>query len=201
MIKAIIWDIGGVLAKMENPAALAEWEARLGLPIDQLVKIIFDQPLAEQALVGHVSEAEFWREVGRQVKVTEAEANRLKLDLFKSGVWDARLLAFIRSLKPDYKMGIISGAMSEAREQLREVINDELFEAILFSAEEGIQKPAPEIYQRALARLGVAAAEAIFVDDWLESVEAAQAVGLHAIHYTAGVDIYEEIRRLIDREN
>lgn len=98
-------------------------------------------------------------------------------------------------------MGIISGAMSEAREQLREVINDELFEAILFSAEEGIQKPAPDIYHRTLARLGVTAAEAIFVDDWLESVEAARAVGLHGIHYTAGIDIDEEIRRLIDREN
>jgi putative hydrolase of the HAD superfamily len=199
MIKALIWDIGGVLVKMENLAPHRHWENRLGLPAGRLAQIVSNNPLADRAFIGQVTEAEFWQDVGRQLKLSEEETARLKLDFYKAAVWDARLLAFIESLKPRYKIGIISGAMSEARQEVREHVNEELFEVMLFSAEEGIQKPAPEIYRRVLARLGIEAHEAIFIDDWLDSVEGARAVGLHAIHYTAGVDIYKEIERLIDQ--
>jgi HAD superfamily hydrolase (TIGR01509 family) len=98
-------------------------------------------------------------------------------------------------------MGIISGAMSDAREQVQEYVNYNSFDVIIFSAEEGIQKPDPVIYQQALSRLNVEAHEAIFIDDWLASVEGARRVGLHTIHYAEGIDIYEEIRQLIAQEN
>jgi HAD superfamily hydrolase (TIGR01509 family) len=201
MIKALIWDIGGVLVKLEDLTPHGHWENRLGLPAGQLAQVVFNNPLAGQALIGQVTETEFWQDVGRQLKLSEEETASLRLDFYKAAAWDASLLAFIKSLKPRYKMGIISGAMSDARQEVREHVSEDLFEVMLFSAEEGIQKPAPEIYRRALARLGVEAHEAIFIDDWLDSVEGARAVGLHAIHYTAGVDIYKEIERLLDQEH
>jgi HAD superfamily hydrolase (TIGR01509 family) len=72
---------------------------------------------------------------------------------------------------------------------------------MVFSAEEGIQKPDPDIYRRTLSRLDVEAQEAIFIDDWLESVEGARSVGLHGIHYAAGVDAKKEIERIIQQEH
>ena len=97
-------------------------------------------------------------------------------------------------------MGIISGAMSDARELVHAQGNAGLFDVMVFSAEEGIQKPDPVIYQRTLSRLEVEAQEAIFIDDWLESVEGARSVGLHGIHYVAGVVVRKEIDRIIQQE-
>jgi putative hydrolase of the HAD superfamily len=201
LIKAIIWDIGGVLGKMDNLTPIRNWEKRLGLPSEQLTNIIFNNPLAEQALIGKVTAEEFWQDIGKQLDLSIEEVEQLKGDFNKAGVWDTKLLAFIQSLKPSYKMGIISGAMSDARKQVQEYVNYSLFEVIIFSAEEGIQKPDPVIYQRALSRLNVEAHEAIFIDDWLASIEGARNVGLHTLHYTEGIDIYEEIRQLIAQES
>lgn len=201
MIKAIIWDIGGVLVKMENLTPHRHWEERLGLAAGQLAKTVFGNPIGDLAMIGQATPAEFWQDVGRQLALSGEELEQLRIDFHKAGVWNEKLFALIRSLKGQYKQGIISGAMADAREENQAYLSDDLFDVIVISAEEGIQKPDPDIYRRALARLGVEAHEAIFVDDWLASVEGARSVGLHAIHYTADIDIQEEIRRLIDQES
>lgn len=57
------------------------------------------------------------------------------------------------------------------------------FDAVLVSEQEGIRKPDPEIFRRALARLGVAADEALFVGDNPEAdIRGAQSVGMRTIY-------------------
>ncbi len=57
------------------------------------------------------------------------------------------------------------------------------FDAVLVSEQEGIRKPDPEIFRRALARLGVSAGEAVFVGDNPEAdIRGAQAVGMRTIY-------------------
>ena len=56
------------------------------------------------------------------------------------------------------------------------------FDAILISDAEGIRKPDPEIFRRALARLGVAAAEAAYVGDNPEAdIAGARSAGMRTI--------------------
>jgi putative hydrolase of the HAD superfamily len=45
----------------------------------------------------------------------------------------------------------------------------------------GMVKPEPRIYEHLLASYGLQAAETVFIDDLPVNVEAARAVGLHAI--------------------
>lgn len=56
----------------------------------------------------------------------------------------------------------------------------DLFGDIVISGAEKLMKPDPAIYQLALARFGLSAHEAIFVDDREENVAAAQALGIAA---------------------
>lgn len=56
------------------------------------------------------------------------------------------------------------------------------FDAIVYSADCGVEKPHPAIFRNCLERLGVEAAEAIHVgDSELEDVEGARAVGMAAL--------------------
>jgi len=196
-IRAVLFDVGGVLLRTEDLAPRRKWEQRFGLPEWGLAEIVFSNPVARRSSLGQASQAEIWLEVARQLSLNLEELEVLKLDFWKGDVWDEALLGFIRSLRPRLKTGIISNAWLEAGELVKTHVNQETFDEILFSSEEGIEKPEPEIYRRALARLNLLPAEAIFVDDMPKNVEGAQAVGMVGIHFTDSLKAREEIEHLI----
>jgi putative hydrolase of the HAD superfamily len=65
----------------------------------------------------------------------------------------------------------------------------EFFEAIVFSADVGSEKPFPTIFQRALEELSLPAEEVIHIGDRLrEDVEGARGVGMQSIHLARDSD-------------
>jgi epoxide hydrolase-like predicted phosphatase len=61
-----------------------------------------------------------------------------------------------------------------------------IFDAIVRSDEVGLRKPDPQIYLLTADRLEVPPTECVFVDDLLQNVEGARAVGMHAfVHRNA----------------
>jgi len=196
-LRAVIFDIGGVLWRSGDRAPHRKWETRLGLPEGGLSAAIWMGPLAEQAMVGQATSKEVWAELGKRFSLTADELEALQADYWSAVVFDDELIRFILSLKPEFKTAIISDAFLDAREAVQERLNRDTFDVMVFSSEEGVRKPDPEIFRRALSRLGVAAEEAIFVDDVPSNVRGARAMGIHAIHFTDSVAVREEIRRLI----
>jgi putative hydrolase of the HAD superfamily len=61
---------------------------------------------------------------------------------------------------------------------------DDLFELVVDSSSVGIRKPDPRIYHLTAQRLGLAPEVCVFIDDNRDNVEAARAVGMHAVHFT-----------------
>jgi len=58
------------------------------------------------------------------------------------------------------------------------------FDGILVSGDEGIKKPDPAIYERLLDRYQIDRKTAVFIDDSLRNVTAAQKIGIKSIHFT-----------------
>jgi epoxide hydrolase-like predicted phosphatase len=98
---------------------------------------------------------------------------------------DEELIDFIQTLRQHYKTGLLSNAFPDARQSLSTRFPRLLgvFDESIFSAEVKMVKPDPRIYKLMLERLGVAAEESIFVDDFSVNVEAARALGMTAIHF------------------
>jgi FMN phosphatase YigB (HAD superfamily) len=193
---AVLFDIGGVLY-LQNTSAFHKWEVRLGLPDGQLAEIVFANPVAQRATVGEATPEEVWAHVGRRLALSPAELDALKRDIWEGGAWDMALLDFVRSLRPRYKTGTISDAWPGARGGVQEYVNSDVFDVSVFSAKKGTRKPNPEIYGRALSQLGVAPAEAIYVDDRLKNVQGARQVGMLAMQFTDSVGVRQEIERLL----
>jgi 2-haloacid dehalogenase len=59
----------------------------------------------------------------------------------------------------------------------------ELFDGIVVSGEEGVIKPDRRIFDILLTRHGVAAHDAVFIDDVPANAAAASALGIHGIHF------------------
>ena len=190
--------MGGVLCREDDLASRGNWERRLGLPSGELDRIVFYHPVAPQLFVGKAHPEEMWKAIGEELNLSEEEIRKLSADFWGEPIWNHDLLDYITSLKGQYKLGVLSDAWITTREEVGEWINNDLFDIIMFSAEEKIRKPDPKYYQLILSLLEVEADESIFVDDRLENVEGAERVGMYAIHYTRGMGIRERIHQITE---
>jgi epoxide hydrolase-like predicted phosphatase len=108
------------------------------------------------------------------------------------------LAEFLVRLRPRYKVAILSNGGS------REAMNrkfrlEELVDLQVFDGEEGIAKPDARIYQRTITRLGVQPEESVFVDDTKCNIDAAQRLGMHAIHFKSTAQAIAEIQAILQR--
>ena len=190
MIKAVIFDVGGVLVRTEDHTPRRKLEERLALAPGEAERLVYNSDRGRAAQRGDITAAELWRWVQEHFAFDAVE-----LQIFREQFWggdrlNQPLVDLIQRLHPHYQTAIISNAMDDLTQTLIETYPIAgAFDLIVGSAYEGIMKPDAEIFRRTLARLGRAAEETIFVDDFAHNVEGAQAVGMHAIHYTPQIDI------------
>ncbi len=70
------------------------------------------------------------------------------------------------------------------------------FRDIVVSGDERLVKPDPAIYALALDRFGLRAEEALFVDDNAANIDAAAAMGIHAVLFTDAARLRAELVRV-----
>ncbi|URW76042.1 HAD-IA family hydrolase [Sphingomonas donggukensis] len=70
------------------------------------------------------------------------------------------------------------------------------FRDIVVSGAEKLVKPDPAIYRLALTRFGLAPEQAVFVDDMPANVDAAAAIGIHAIRFTDAAALRDNLKAL-----
>lgn len=81
-----------------------------------------------------------------------------------------------------YTLGVISNSVGTIADQLGRLDLARHFDAIIDSAIVGVEKPHPEIFQIAVARVGVKPSEAVFVGDtYATDLGGAQLAGLHGV--------------------
>jgi glucose-1-phosphatase len=197
-IRAVIWDIGGVLVRTED------WEPRrrlaesLGLTRDDLEHLVFGGEMGQKAQMGAIRAQELLEYVCREVHYPIEETARFEEEFFAGDRLDKGLVSHIRSLKVRYRTGIISNAWDDVRIMLetRWKMAD-AFDQIVLSAEEKLWKPDPRIFHLALEKLQVSPQEAVFIDDFAHNIAGAQAVGMHAIQFHSSEQILADLDHLL----
>lgn len=190
MIQAIIFDIGGVLVRTEDPLPRRQLEQRLGLPAGRAEALVLNSEGGLAAQRGACSEEENWRRVQRELGLSDALLAEFRRDFWAGDRLDAALVDYVRQLHGPYQTAIISNALPGLLALLTgKYPIAGCFDVIIGSGDVGVMKPDPAIYRLALSQLGREPGEAIFIDDAPRNVEGALAVGMHAIRYTAGMDL------------
>lgn len=198
-IRAVVFDVGGVISRVKDGSKIQAWEARLGLPERGLSKIIFGTEMSARAMVGQISESELWKHVGATLGLSAEQLDKLRLDFWAGWQLDAELVSFMRGLRPRYKTALLSNALSNARQAFVDQFGlGDAVDAMIISAEEGVAKPDPRIYHIALARLEVRPEAAVFVDDVLENVQAAQALHWHGVQFVNTWQTIQELTRYLN---
>src|SRR5512136_140280 len=108
--RAVIFDIGGVLQRTEDPTSRIKWEQRFQMERRGLEALVFGCEESARATVGQATDADVWKSVGRELRLDESELEELQVDFWAGDRLDTELVAFLRSLRPRYEVGILSNA-------------------------------------------------------------------------------------------
>ena len=196
-IKAVFFDLGGVIARTEDTGPRTNLAKSFGLSYTEIDRLVFENKSSKQASLGIISETQHWLNVATSLNQPESEVERLRSEFFAGDRVDTDLLNLIRGLRPTRKVGVISNAWSGMRTWLVDHDLGDLFDDMVISAEIGFAKPDPRIYQEALQNLMVKPEESVFIDDMLRNVEAAQKIGMHAVQFIQPDQAVAELRDLL----
>ncbi len=199
VIKAVIWDLGGVLVRTEDGAPRDGLAKRMGLTRAELEELVFSSESGDRAQLGEINVDQHWKNLQAQLGFSTEEMGAFKRQFWQGDVLDRELVDYIRSLRSRYKTGLLSNAFSD----LRSVVTDEwkfadAFDTMVISAEVGLVKPDARIYHLALKRLDVLPQAAVFIDDFLHNVEGARRQGLRAVHFRSPGQARAELEQILD---
>jgi epoxide hydrolase-like predicted phosphatase len=195
-IRAVFIDFGGVIVRTEEKGPRMRQAERLGMTSRDLEKIIFESESSQRASTGEIPEEAHWQAVADALGVNRQESDKITAEFFSGDRTDATLLEFLRSLRPERKVGLISNAWSGLRAFITSQRFEDVFDEMIISAEIGLMKPDPRIYRLALEKLGVQPEESVFLDDVLVNVEAARSLGMTGIHFTQPDKALDELKQL-----
>jgi epoxide hydrolase-like predicted phosphatase len=193
-VRAVVFDLGGVLERTPYLGVRELWEEKLGLRPGELEARTHG--VWQAGAVGAISEREVHLRVGAVLGLDERQVDAFMRDLWTEylGSLNAELASYCRGLRPRYRTAIISNSFVGARRREQERYHfDQITDLIVYSHEVGISKPDPRIYQLTCARLGVRPAEAVFVDDNQLMVDGARAVGMQAVLFEDNAQAIAEI--------
>ena len=196
-IKAVFFDLGGVIARTEDLEPRTRLAKSLGLTYADIDKLVFENESSKQASLGIITEKQHWQNIARLLNQPDSEIDRLHSEFFAGDRIDLKLVVFMRSLRPAYKVGLISNAWSGLRSWIEEQNFADAFDEMVISAEVGHAKPDPRIYQSALQNLQVQPEESVFLDDLPANIEAARKIGMQAIHFKQPAQAISDLRVLL----
>jgi epoxide hydrolase-like predicted phosphatase len=198
MIKAVIWDLGGVIVRTMDTSFREEWEDRFNLQPGELHDIVFDGPTGRLASVGQVGPDDVWASIAERFDLSQDECIKLQGDFWRGDRVDHHLVSFIDRIHQGYKSGLVSNAWLSLRNLIEvEWKIDYLFDYVLISAEVWVTKPDPAIYEQSLTNLDVNPENAIFVDDFKVNIHAAESLGMKTVWFQSTSQTIEAVESLL----
>jgi glucose-1-phosphatase len=197
-ILTVIWDMGGVLLRTEDPVPRTRLAEKMGLTRRALEKLVFASETSRLAEAGKIPEEKHHQYVTDKLGIPFDQWSDFILEFFLGDRINDDLLKYMGSLKPNYRLGLLSNAWLSARDFVTDHYQLlDVFDQTIFSAEVSMRKPEPDIYLLALAEMDTASSQAVFIDDVVENVEAARAVGMRAVQYRTTQQVIQDLSSIL----
>jgi putative hydrolase of the HAD superfamily len=176
-----------VLTGPPDPAAHAALLRITGLPLERFESLYWADRHAydEGTLTGLAFWQKLLHEAGLKLPATTVD----ELNLWDARMWTTQnpaILAWQEKLK---QSSLLTGILSNMGDNVLANIEREFawihrFDVLVWSFQLHLAKPDPAIYRYALQKLGVEPTEALFLDDKIENVEAARALGIQSLQFS-----------------
>lgn len=194
MIKAVIFDIGGVLIKFSNSDYYSYLSGESGIGAEKIRDIIEESelPLLESGKIGI---DKFNKYVASALGIS---INKVRwFEYFKDTMEiDADVLELVGILHDDYITAYMSNIDASRYRYTVRVLDLYRFDYRFTSFGIGMRKPSAGIYAHALKRMGVKPEETVFIDNQKDNVDGARKLGINAILFVGRRALDEELGKL-----
>jgi putative hydrolase of the HAD superfamily len=201
MITTVIFDLGGVLVRTEDRQPRQQLAETYGLTFQELEGLVYGSATAKQATIGKISADTHKNAVLESLGLPASSLKEFGDRFWGGDRLDKVLVDLIRGFQGEYTTALLSNAWDDLRPML---VNNwkiaDAFDHIFISGEMGMAKPDPAIYRDAISRLAVAPAEVVFLDDFIENIEAAREAGWNAVHFRSREQALAELAEYLDNE-
>jgi epoxide hydrolase-like predicted phosphatase len=198
MIKAVLFDFGGVLSESGKAGFVRGILANLyGVNLEDLYSDKLQQEWrrdqVDDAQVLAALNKHFGKHITPDMFYAKAQAATLR---------SAEVYGLADQLRHmGIKTGILSNIFSRTAESLRQQGFYDGFDPIVLSCEQGYAKPDEELYKIAIKKTGFKAEEIIFVDDQDKCRPPAEKLGMHFILATSARQIVDDTLKLVSEQN
>ena len=198
-IETIIFDFGGVLIDIE-PAKTAVALAALGLPLDPKIY----QPIVSQYDKGLIDAQAFFHQMAAHSKKKAHKSSFIKawnamlLDVPEARIW------FLKKLQKHYKLILLSNTNDTHIRAIKKQMGPfhfqqfiSCFDGVYFSFEHGMQKPDEQFFKKVLLEQKIKPETTLFVEDTLENLIPAEALGIQTYFHERNGDIITGLRAFL----
>ncbi len=186
MIKAIIFDIGGVLYKGKIEDFYQKLQTFLGLEDNSFASLY--EKHKGGLLLGNESFFDLVDKLDSSIpkKVFKAKAEQVWVETF---VVQKGIVGLIGKLKINFKVGCLSNATDFDVIMDKKTGTDKLFDPYINSCEFKSKKPNEKMFRIALAALNCKASECIYIDDRKKYLETPKKMGFNVL-------LFEDVKKL-----
>jgi len=207
MIKAIIFDMGGVLVDLDIEDCKKVFKETLGYnDIDQIIDACHQKGIYGDLEEGTLSAEEFRSIVlagSRPGSVPEMVDEAMSHILVGIQPYKVQML---KKLAQEYDLYMLSNNNAICLPYSRAMFADagipleDIFKKCFFSFEMKALKPSAAFYKEVVEQIGLPAEEMFFIDDSQRNVDGSIAAGLPAVYYEPGTDLEALIYGALNKE-
>ncbi|HML17805.1 MAG TPA: HAD family phosphatase [Bryobacteraceae bacterium] len=195
MIRAVIFDLGGVIVPLDFSSAYAAMEALCPYKAAEIPKRIRSSGLVEKYETGQLNSESFVAQLSAllDLHVTCEQFRELWSTLFLPDPLIPE--ALFADLSRRYPLILLSNTNEIHFENIRArfpLLRH--FQHLVLSYQVGAAKPSRRIYEEAIARSGCRAGECFYTDDVPAYVDGAKQAGIDAVHFLNFEQLERELR-------
>lgn len=197
MIRTLFFDSAGVLVKEGFTPGIAEYEKKHEIPTGTLYASAHNRKYWKDFTLGFLSEEAYFQKVAVDFRAP-LDTGALKKLIYELSRPNKELLAYLRTLRDRYRLGIISNNPKEWFDYFWYTFGwNEIFHTRSISSEVHVRKPEKAIFQDALAKAGVSAADSVYVDDNDDKISGARELGIKVIIFKGVSQLKAEFEEFV----
>lgn len=195
MIKAVFFDVGGVLITAGGTKSRIAAARVLGVSLSELSPSW--ELLIEKVAEGRISEREFWRKIAATHLLPRNKLHLLvRIFSLRRPRLKRRVKVIAEKLAANgYTVGILSDVVPTHAKLLQRIGTYDGFRPVLLSCRIGAIKMKPRAFRIAARSAGVKFAEMAFFDDHEANVAVARRLGIKAFVYKNPTQLVCQLRR------
>ena len=198
-IKAVIWDLAGVVLHIVKGTFNSLLAERLDAPLED-IKRLMSLPENDLWDIDEIDDDTFYTFLLKELNMPMEKKSILEKFVLEDFYVDQEILAYIKKIQNSFTTALLTNFPAPVHDFMKtDWIVDGAFDHMIASCDVKLIKPDPAIYTLTLARIGCLAEETVFIDDREINVKAAEKLGINGIVYQSRSQTINDLEAVLQK--